>query len=76
MEGLTDKRYKCFLLLAVSAILTGLTLVFSQIGLVEWITLTPLLLISRNTYVSHEIHEIHKIGCIASLAISRLSVEY
>ena len=36
-----DKRWKRFLLLALSAILTGLTVVFPQIGLLAWISLIP-----------------------------------
>ena len=39
--GLTDKRWKRFLLLAISGVLTGLTLVFPQIGFLEWLTLVP-----------------------------------
>ncbi len=38
---LTDKRWKRFLCLAVGGVLTGLTLVFPQIGLIEWLTLVP-----------------------------------
>lgn len=36
-----DKRWKRFLLLGVSAVLTGLTVVFPQIGLLAWISLIP-----------------------------------
>lgn len=38
---MTDRRYKKFLLLFISAVLTGLTLVFPKIGLLEWLTLIP-----------------------------------
>jgi len=37
----TDKKYKRFLLLGISAILTGITLVFPKVGFLEWITLIP-----------------------------------
>ena len=36
-----DKRYVRFLLLAIGAVLTGLTLVCPTIGILEWITLIP-----------------------------------
>lgn len=38
---LTDARWKKFLLLALGGVLTGLTLVFPQIGFLEWLTLVP-----------------------------------
>lgn len=39
-----DKKYKIFLLLALSGILTGLTLIFPQVGFFEWVTLIPMAL--------------------------------
>lgn len=41
-ELLTNAKWKKFLLLALSGALTGLTLVFPQVGFLEWITLVPL----------------------------------
>ena len=41
MNVIADKRWKRFLLLALSGILTGLTLVFPKIGFLEWLTLVP-----------------------------------
>ena len=38
---MTDKKYKRFLLLAVSGLLTGLTVIVPQLGFLEWITLVP-----------------------------------
>ena len=38
---LTDKRWKILLLLALSGVLTGLTLIFTKIGFVQWVTLVP-----------------------------------
>ncbi len=38
---LTDKRYKRFLLLGISGLLTGLTVAFPKIGLLQWFTLIP-----------------------------------
>ncbi len=38
---LLDKKYKRFAALALGGIFTGLTLVFPQIGLLEWLTLVP-----------------------------------
>ncbi len=38
---MTDKRIYRFLLLAVSGVLTGLTLVFPTLGFFEWLTLIP-----------------------------------
>ncbi|MBQ9782981.1 MAG: apolipoprotein N-acyltransferase [Clostridia bacterium] len=38
---LTEKRYWRFLLLAVGALLTGLTVVFPTVGFLEWISLIP-----------------------------------
>ena len=38
---LTDAKWKRYLLLASSGILTGLTLVFPQIGFLEWLTMVP-----------------------------------
>ena len=40
--GLTDRRWKRFLLLAISGVLTGLTLVFPRIGFLQWLTLVPI----------------------------------
>lgn len=39
---MTDKRWKRYLLLALSGVLTGLMLVFPRIGFFEWLTLVPL----------------------------------
>lgn len=39
---LTDAKWKRFLLLCVSGALTGLTLVFTGLGFLEWLTLVPL----------------------------------
>ncbi len=39
---LTDRKWKKFLLLAVSGLLTGLMLVIPEVGFFEWITLIPL----------------------------------
>ena len=39
--NLTDKRWKSFLLLGIGGALTGLTLVFSKIGFIQWLTLVP-----------------------------------
>lgn len=41
IEHLADKRWKRFLLLALGASLTGLTLIFPKLGPAEWITLVP-----------------------------------
>ncbi|MBO7310535.1 MAG: apolipoprotein N-acyltransferase [Clostridia bacterium] len=41
-KRLFDKRWKKFAVLALSGVLTGMTLVFQQIGLIEWLTLIPL----------------------------------
>ena len=47
LEEISDKTTKIsytalrFLLLALGGVLTGLTLVFPEIGFVEWITLVP-----------------------------------
>ena len=38
---LTDRRYKRFLLLGISGLLTGLTVAFPKIGLLQWLTLIP-----------------------------------
>ena len=38
---MTDKKYKRFLLLAISGILTGVTVILPQVGFLEWITLAP-----------------------------------
>ena len=40
-DRVTDKKLNRFLLLAVSGVLTGLMLVFPQVGFFEWITLVP-----------------------------------
>lgn len=39
--NLTDKRWKNFLLLGLGGALTGLTLVFTEVGFLEWLTLLP-----------------------------------
>ena len=39
-----DKKYKIFLLLGLSGILTGLTLVFPKVGFIEWLSLVPMAL--------------------------------
>lgn len=41
---IADRKYKIFLLLGLSGILTGLTLVFPQIGFLEWVSLVPMAL--------------------------------
>lgn len=41
LERLTDRKYKKFALLLIGAVLTGLTLVFPAIGLLEWVTMIP-----------------------------------
>lgn len=41
---LADTKWKRFLLLAVSGVLTGLTLVFPRVGFLEWLTLVPMAL--------------------------------
>ena len=38
---MTDKKYKNLLLLAISGILTGVTVILPQVGFFEWITLAP-----------------------------------
>ena len=38
---MTDRKYKIFLLLAISGALTGLTVVQPVLGFLEWITLAP-----------------------------------
>ena len=37
-----DKKIKIFLLLGISGVLTGLTLIFPEIGFLEWISLVPM----------------------------------
>lgn len=41
-DVVTDKRWKRYLLLVASGVLTGLTLVFPRAGFLEWFTLVPL----------------------------------
>ena len=40
-KGLTDAGWKNRLLLIIGGVLTGLTIVFPQIGFLEWVTLVP-----------------------------------
>ena len=40
--ALTDAKWKRFLLLCASGALTGLMLVFTKLGFLEWITLVPM----------------------------------
>ena len=41
-SGITDKRWKRYLLVLASSALTVLTLIFPKIGFLEWLTLIPL----------------------------------
>ncbi len=41
-RDLTNTKWKRYLLLIISGVLTGLTLVFPKIGFLEWLTLVPM----------------------------------
>ncbi len=52
---LTDKKYKNYLMLALSGILTGLAVIFPKIGLLAWLSLIPMGLVFLTVLPNKEV---------------------
>jgi len=59
---LTDKRYKRFLLLGISGILTGITVAFPKFGFIEWLTLVPMALFMLDIASDEKVRLRHMYG--------------
>lgn len=57
-----DTKAKRFLLLAISGLLTGFTLVFPKVGIIEWLTLAPLALFFFGTANDEKLKPRHFYG--------------
>ena len=70
-KGLTDAEWKSCLLLVISGVLTGFTLVFPQVGFLEWLTIVPaaIFVLSRIDADEYRARKIYGYGLLFFLSL-------